>query len=100
MRLGTRVSRFLPSGNAIFSRRDDPRRAGEEGPSLLLLEYSRHSLLIRPVHDGLPALPQPWPIRAISQRITGWTGTVFRNRPGSLYTGRPRRDCPVLFLAT
>ena len=99
MRLGTRVSRFLPSGNAIFSRREDPPRAGEEGQGLLLLVDTSYSLRVRPLHDGLPTLPQPRPIRAIPERTAGWAGTIFRDRPSSLYTARPRRDCPVLFLA-
>ena len=99
MRLGTRVSRFLPSGNAIFSRREDPPRAGEEGQGLLLLVDTSYSLRVRPLHDGLPTLPQPRPIRAIPERITGWAGTIFRNRLGSLYTARARRYCTVLFLA-
>src|SRR5437867_2144345 len=99
MRLGTRVSRFHPNANAIFSRHWNSRRAGEEAPSLLLLEYSGNSLRVRPVHDGLPTLPQPRPIRAIPERITGWAGTIFRNRLGSLYTARARRYCTVLFLA-
>ena len=99
MRLGTRVSRFLPSGNAIFSRREDPPRAGEEGQGLLLLVDTSYSLRVRPLHDGLPTLPQPRPIRAIPERTAGWAGTIFRNRLGSLYTARARRYCTVLFLA-
>ena len=99
MRLGTRVSRFLPSGNAIFSRREDPPRAGEEGQGLLLLVDTSYSLRVRPLHDGLPTLPQPRPVCAISQRVTGGAGTVFRDRPSSIHTACAWGYCTVLLLA-